>query len=355
MSKHQVPRIWPPIIEPGRFGRNGMTPSSQGFRKVCEGLNFVAVHCRRQILMKSQPWDSVNAGDAGDFIWPCYFRTSQITTKLRVVAGVVRSDYDYVSLALAPPEFGITVKNSAGSTVVAKAWPLASLTPTTGIVPSDIHRIHDVIEGLSPDTEYYLVNSTLAGSRVVYLSITECDAKDADDSLDSVTSPANFVDGGPIHDVHFEDLITANNHLWRHNGAHLIDWCLPYQEGASGSGPQASSGTYTNVIDAGSTTAPATGFNLFTQYHNTYNRTSIPVKFAAKVRRDSGAGTCDVRLTDGTNSLAITGISGTPATDGWVTGTGTIPPQAGTQWDLQARVSAGSYQIAAFHMWEWES
>lgn len=359
--KHRVSPIVPTPIDDERFSRNGKVPDVALFSRVSNTFNFIACAQKKQVFLRTQLLDAAASGaSAADIIWPNYFHTGEATSALRIHAGIALTSYGYTMSS--PPELGIVIKNSSGTTVVSKFWKQTGRSAGGTVVASEIHHLVDVIEGLSANTSYFHEIQITNGMRLVYLSITEESSKYADDSLTGICDPSVYVAEAPIYDAHVAELVTTNNALWRHNGAHLLSWCGDYDEdGAPLTSAFTAPTSYTNVIDGGTATSVTTGtsgFRLFTQYHTTYNRsTYVPAKLAVKAARTSGAGTLDVRLTDGTNSVAITGISGTVSPQGWSTGTVNMPVQAGTKWDIQAKVSAGGtvYRIQAVSLFEYEA
>jgi hypothetical protein len=351
MAKHPVTPFVPPPIDDERFSRNGMVPDAALMKRLAGDFKYISGRAKQQVFLRCQPINNVAAGVAlSADVWPFYFRTGENTTGLRVVLGAAATDY---TIAGTTAYLQFTVNVAGGSEVIEKVWSLTVGASGVDVTPNGIAVIHELCTGLSPNTEYTARFDLLAGYRLVFAAITEADTRHADDSVTAVCDPAEFVAEGPIYDAHLADLIEANNELWQHNGAHLINWCADLHEDAA---PTTNLTTYTNILDASSTTVTASspGWNLFTQYHNTANRTTVPVKFAVKTSRTAGAGTLDVRLTDGTNSIAITGIGGGEI---WSTTTANIPAQAGTKWDLQCRVSVGTdtHRIMAIALFEYEA
>lgn len=354
MAKHVVTPILPPPIDEERFSRNGMVPNAVLMKRLAEGFNFVACRAKKQVFMKCQPLDSVAAGDPANLVWPMYFRTGENTTGLYVAFGAALTDYGFSS----PPEVNLIVKNTVPTTVIDESWTFPASSAGVVVVPSELNHVQDRVLGLAANTEYQAYWQLTNGARLVYASLTEGDTRHADDSVAAICSPGEYMAEGPIYDAHLAELVTANNELWQHNGSHLIGWCSDYD---TGDAPLVSSfpsrTTYTNLIDGSSTSvsAASAGWNLFTQYHNTLNRTTVPVKFCVRTDRVAGAGTLDIRLTDGTNSIGFTGLGDLNET--WSVMTGTIPAQAGTKWDLQCKVSTGAtdHAISAIALFEYDA
>lgn len=350
MTKHLNTPIVPTVVDDERFSSNGMLPNAALMRRLADVFNFVAGKCKKQVFLKAQPLDAVQAGEPAQVFWGGYFRTGENTTSIRVCAGLGFTDYGFVTA----PYMQLIVKNTVPTTVLSPKWTFAGSGGGSVITPAEIHYIQDNVTGLSTNTEYQWHVEQANGARLVFLSLTETDSRYADDTVTAVCNPALFPAEGPIYDAHIADLIEANNKLWRHNGAHLISWCSP---GDPDDTTALTATSYTNAIDLSSTTITGAtpGWNLQTRYHNTVNRTTIPVKMAIKSERASGVGTLDVKLTDGTNSITITGIgAGSPTT--WQTSVAAnIPAQNGTKWDLHAKVSSGSHRITGLSLFEYET
>jgi hypothetical protein len=363
MTKHVASVLFPPLIDDERFSSNGMLPDAALLRRLAETLNWVAAKAKKQVFTKCQPLDAVLAGDPANVVWPAYFRTGENVRGLHVACGIALTDYSFSSM----PEVNLIVKDTTPTTVINKSWTFPASSAGTVVTPDELNHVEEYVGGLLPNTEYYAYWQLTNGARLVYASLTEAQGADdadlgashyVDDTVAGVSDPTPFLAEAPIYDAGIADLVTANNLLWRHNGAHLIGWCPDYDED---DGPLTSSFaspmTYTNVLDTSSTsvTSSSFGWKLFTQYHNTVNRTTVPVKLAVRSNRTSGGGTLDVRLTDGTNNIDITGI--VDLGGGWSTVTANIPAQAGTKWDLQARVSfhTSVFCISGLALFEYEA
>jgi hypothetical protein len=350
MTKHAVGQYTPPLIDDERFNRNGMVPNSAALRRLAEGFNYVACRQKKQILARCQLLSAVTGSDASvQHPWPFFFHTGENTTGLTLHLGQVLLDTGFGSSYAK-----VTIRDHAtGSVADSKELDFYGLAPSTAVAPGEVHHGIYYLTGLTPNTDYYGQFFMFLGSRILYASVSETSCGLADDSVTAVCDPGPLLAEGPIYSTHGLDLVDANNKLWRHNGAHLSSWSTEKEE----SPVAVSSTTYTNVIDGTTAVAASSiGFDLWTQYHNTANRTTVPCKLAVNALRTAGAGTLDVRYTDGTNSIALTGI-GTGGIGSWYVTTGTVPPQAGTKWDIQAKVSAGgtTFDLYAASLFEYEA
>ncbi len=348
MTKHVVSPFTPPVIAPERFAGNGMVPSASVARRLAHTFNFIACVQRRQVCMRSRFLNNVGVGIPTDEeTWPTFFTSGENADSITIVVGLAMLD-----TATTTPYAEIEVVEHATDTVVELVrLDYSALTNSAGTPLNDIaHRQHKV-SGLVANTDYYVRTYLRDGARLVYMAINERVLRSADDTVDGVCDPGGFVDEGPIYDSHIADLVTANNLLWQHNASHLLDWSAERSNWST----SVSDAAYTNQFD--NTTAVATnsiGFCLFTQYHNTRNRSAIPVRFAVNAMAVSpGVGTLWVRITDGTNVIEFPSITGTPP-GYWHVMDATVPPQAGVKWDIQAKVSGGNWYLNAVTLQEFE-
>lgn len=344
MSKHLVPRFWPAPMATDRHGRNGAIPTSGHMRRLAQGFNFVSTRQKRQLLMKSRLLKNVDVAMPLFYDqWPFFFRSGENTSGIRISIGQ----------ALVGTGVGgsISIRRFSDLVLIDQIdLNYNGLRATSEVAPSDIHHGTYTLTGLAANTEYYVTTTLFVDARIVYMTAVEMAGGIgflgiADDADEGVCNPGAFLDEAPIYDAHISDLVNASNSLWKHNGAQLLHWSAENETDS----PVISAASYTNVVD-GSTAVSSTsaGVNLFTQYHNTENRTTIPVRFAAKAHLLTGAGTFDVRLTDGTNNIDLNVASG------WAVATASVPPQAGVKWDIQAKVTSGTWRLDAVCLQEYE-
>lgn len=349
MAVHPVTPITPPLIDDERFATNGMVPNASHMKRLAEGFNFVASRCKKQFFLRCQPLNGVDTGSASlEYWWYSTFHAGENTTGITYAVGLAATDLAFT----VPPELTIEVRDSAGSSLIASAVLKFSSSGVALAAPDNITQAEGRLVGLTPNTTYTTRFILEEGVRLVYASLTESDTRHADDTVTAVCDPGEYTAEGPIYDAHLADLIEANNDLWRHNGAHLINWCATGD--ADVSSPTVVATSYTNVLDLSSTAVSSAtpGWDVFTIGHNTINRTTVPVKMRALVQRITGTGALDLQLTDGTNTLTIAGSSG--AGDQWVEAAGTIP-DAKAKWDLHALVSSGSWMIKCMALFEYEA
>ena len=348
---------------PGRFDTetgflNDRLAGAGILRRLAEASNTIVAKHKKVVQCRSQDIFSIAAGSGSNHSpWKFYFRTGPNAHGLRLYAGVCDTDYASVS----NPRIEFDLRDTSGSTVDDKtvyyngrnehSSPEEVLDRTALFTP--------LLTGLAANTEYYLTMSVRGGARLVYLTAVEESPPSADDSVAGVTDPSKFVLDAPIYDAQIQDLVDAAIGAWKWNGAHLLTWNPDYVSGSTSSIdlPVATYGSYTNVLDATSTTVSANtpGFTLASQYHTRTrnNSTGARVVIAVNATRTVGSGNLAVRLNDGTNQITLSGIT-TGGTGSWYTGTGVLPSQI-AKWDIQALVSAGTFRLEAVCLFHHET
>lgn len=352
MAKHLVPTKQPAIVHTEMYSGYGLS-SPSGLRRVAEGLNFVSGRQKKLVFCRAQNHLSVTGGSsAAIYAWPFYFRTGENTTALDVIVGVAVTPFAAVS----PPLLVCSVKPGGGGAAVNGAGEgqvtFDGASGGANIAPSEVSHKRLRITGLAANTEYKVENQLTNGMCLVYMVAVEAGSRHADDSVTAVCSPGKYAAEGPIYDEHAQDLVDANNSLWRHNGAQLLSWSCDYEAGTSGTGVPVIT-VNTSYTDIYSTT-----LTIATLYHNTRRRsgsTAVPVKLAVLSDRTGGAGTLSVRLYDGTNSIEVTGIGDDTGLN-WSTATGTLPAQL-AGYKLQAKQSNGTttHRIYGLSLFEYEA
>lgn len=331
--------------------------SPSAMRRLADAMNYVSCRQKKLIMWRAQNFRAVNsAGFATtESIWPSFFRTGENTTSIHVYAGVIQTPF----AAASPPLLRCNVFPGASGGAAVNAsngeGRITHNSASAGAVvnASEVSHKRFRITGLSPNTEYRMVNEVENGMGLAYLVVFESPTRHADDSVAGVCGVGKYQAQGPIYDEHIEDLVDANNRLWKHNGAHLLSWTADYYVYAGAAGvPRITTGTtYADVYTR--------DFYLATLYHNTRRRltaaTQVPVKMAIMGQRISGAGTLSVRLTDGTNNIEVTGL-GTGGSTSWVTATGFLPAQL-ANYRLQAKHSDAltTHDLFGVSLFEYEA
>lgn len=349
MAKHLTSPVLSRELSYEAHSTLGKLPSARAMRRLAEGFNGLGTHQKRVVLHRAQVLGSLVAGSGSAVsIWPFYFRTSANTIGLRVWLGLVDTDYASAS----NPRVQVVVSDAGAGTPYSDTVYYNGRNP-----PSNNWEIFQrttiasaLIEGLSADTEYYTNITVSGGARVAWALAYEYANRHADDSVAGIVAAGKFSEEGPIYDADWQDVQEAAKEHWRHSGAHLLSWTPNYNRTG---GPTVTAASYTNIIDGSSTTVTANtpGVTLATQYHGTTSReNAIPVKMAVYATRTVGEAALNLRITDGTNVVTLTGA----ANGSWSTVTGTLPGQV-AKYDIQAHTTPDTtWRIESVCLWEHE-
>lgn len=343
MPKHAIPYTLPSMFHPERHARNGQLPVGTMLHRLAMSLNTFTGRQGKLIFSRGQHHQAVVAGSASaEKVYPFFFRTGAARTGLEVIVGLANTDLG----TAAQPNVTIDVRRqSDGASASAETVYSNGRASTSFVGPSDIDERLIRLTGLAPNTEYYVETTVSDGCRVVYMSAAEQQLRHLDDSVEGVVDPSPFIEGGDITDEAIARLITTANALRKQSAAHLLSWCPDYLESA---GPTTTSTSYVNML----TGTPK--ITLPVTYHGTEMRSQIPVTIAARVDQITGSGaTADVRLWDGTNEIAVTGMldAGAPK---WFSANAVIPAGS-AQWDVQMRVSGGTWRLFGVSLFEYEA
>jgi hypothetical protein len=321
-------------------------------------MNTIATYHKKVITTQAQnvaniEVDAIVAEAGGvslSYPWPFYFRTGENTIGIRFMVGVCDTGF----ASAANPRLEIAVNLASDGSAVSSGTVSFNGRGSLGSTFQIANRMSltkIVLGSLSPNTAYYVNLSAIDGARPVYLTVFEVSELHADDSVTGVVDPSKFIEGGPIYDEHVQDLLDAGDKHWRHSGCHYLTWNPSNWNDLS-----VTATTYTNVLDGSSTTVTAAtpGFTLASQYHGASHTPSAGhgVVIAVKAERTVGSGTLDVKFDDGTNTIALTGIT-TAGVGEWYTGTGSMPSQI-AKWDILAKVSAGTFKLKAVCLYAYE-
>jgi hypothetical protein len=148
-----------------------------------------------------------------------------------------------------------------------------------------------------------------------------------------------------------EDMLTLATSLWKRGAAQLWNWSADLQS----SPVSISSATFTNIIDATSTTVSAStpGATSDTRYCRTRSKSTVPCVFAAYGKM-SGATGGAIRLLDSSGST-LAEINSFTTTAGWHSTTVDLPA-ALDKLDVHiAGIGLQSVQIGAFSLYQYEA
>jgi hypothetical protein len=356
---HLVQTHGPATLSP-EAAPNGSTPRVDYLRRAADGMNAIAKGHKKQIQSKCQFINTLEVAavvaEMGGVSlvtpWPFYFRTGENVVGLRFYVGLVDTDF----ATAADPNVVITISLAADASVVATTTlnNNGRDAPATGWETlRHTNLAIQTLEGLDANTEYYVDIESNDGIRIMYLMAHEVSDAHADDGVAGIVDPTKFLTEGPIYDEHVTDLLDAGDKHWRHGGCHYLTWNPDYWNG----GDPVTATTYTNVIDGTSTaySSATPGVVLAAEHHgHAASSTAGPgVRIAVKAERTAGAGSLSVRLYNGADSIEITGIT-TGGVGDWYVASQNIPDGI-DKWDIQAKVTAGTFDLEAVCVFAYEA
>ncbi len=356
MSTHKVMPVTRNPFHKERYAINDKLPSATSHRRLADGFNHVLGLCKKQWTCRAMDLSNVSTPGATDVaIWNTDVHTGEGTDSLLAYVGLVKTDAAVV-FGL-PPTFKIEIYPAGGGALVtSREYTFNQRSTGATVEPDDINHTVLRLEGLSPNTAYQVLVTRISGARAVYMTLVEGRKRVVSTATTGACDAGAPKLEADITDDFIAELIDANNKLWRHNGAPLLCWTADREIAASGgsAGVSVISGntSYTDIE------ANPRYFTLDTRYHLTLMRTTIPVKVVVTSNRISGTGTLDVRLTDGTNHLAVTGIAdgGAYGHTTRFTATGTLPAALTSTWHLEARQSNAltTHELYSFIVFPYE-
>ena len=337
--KNKLPISW------RRIARNGKPASWVSPLGAALMSNHVAAYRKKQFFWHSQDPTAIpaNATDADQTYWRCHVHTGHQTSAIEFVtvlalASATTDDApsaQWVEAGGAGPDSEIFYhKYKSSPTDFQEQW----------------HTDSQII-AVDPDTDYEF--NLVIGNHCRPIAASGWELADYQmDSTDTGVSPQDrfFVDGPVISDD-VAAIATAQENLWKHNGACLAAWTHP-----TGSYVNNATNTYTNIFD-GSTSVTSTtiGFRFKSAYRGRIDSDNVPIRMAAYIANVGAGGVCALRDNSG-NVLSIT-VGGT-GTAGWYYGTGNLDAASDLQkLDVMMRKgTVASYiRLYAFAIYQYEA
>lgn len=322
MSKHNLTRKLPAIIEPDRFCRNGALPQPALWQRIGRGLDHIAGYRKKMFFCQGMDLISLPESSGAGTVtqWYCYHHTGENVTKLRFMLGLATA---YKSgTTFADPYADVYIGGaSAGELHYAR-------NDSLNITPADV--FWGAIDcDASADTAYEIELRVTNGARIASACGYEVQENPVDDSLPGGCDPSGFLGQGQILGSGIQGLLEASTNLLKHNAAPILSWTQPYW----GQQKTITSSAWTNIIDGTSTSVSSSspGWKPHLSYHDTAAR-DVPVVLAVRYGV-SAIGTMKARIADSGGGLLTVNLSGL-AGSGWATATGTIPASTG-KVDLQ--------------------
>jgi hypothetical protein len=360
-----------PPIQTDRFFRNNKHPDASAFNQMNEQMNQGMVFRTKEAFSFFGPCGLWPTGIGGFFIggqggsfagstkrWRGAFHTSPYTHAL--VARVV----------MCPPHSNYNNDTYATLKIYSDATETTLVSTTEfhyGVGPSNVsvggwqyHRIIDkFIEGLSADTDYYLVFSDENYGRLQSCAIADMQSmSDYNGYL-----PVNFTEQTQILDTDIENLVSAMPSLWKRGGAKVFNWTVDYNAFNPVTNNTA---TFKNVLDTSVTTVSAAtpGWTLDMRYKNRLSQTTVPcvLKVCGSWLNGGSASGGTVQLVNSAGTVIATLGGGTgwnSTTPKWLEVAVNMPATL-DKYDLQFKIGTAGTQIGtlslyACSMYEYET
>jgi hypothetical protein len=338
-------------IQVYKHARNGKAPDAWLINALCEATNQSMLYRTKEVFHSSGcvgtfGSDIQSSGGAGDRTrWRWAFHTGVYSRAL------------LVNMIMTPQDSGLSANSSARIDIYSSATyggsPVASATFNHGANPGGttivaglayLKPLQQMIEGLTPDTDYYGIAYDVDNGRMVSCSVAEMQS--ATETFAGYM-PQNITAESSILDVYREKIATAQYNLWRRSAGTVFTHSVDL-----GTSPAVVfSATPTNIFDISFTTygsaIPGLYLNMDGKTRLSQAATGVPVRFCAYVDVPA-ANTGVVNLRDNSGSSVIQISQAGPYT-GWVTTTGYLP-NAGTvdKYYLTHHRSAGAGTISTF-------
>ncbi|HMG21727.1 MAG TPA: hypothetical protein VK607_10435 [Kofleriaceae bacterium] len=355
MSKHDVSRNIPGMLQSNNLARNRKLISAGLMARLARGYNSIATKQRKLIICKSQDWRFLQStsgfSSSSGFAWPFFFRTSDGVTQIDIHLALAASDLPGTSV----PTVSIqVVQASAPGTLHENRFSYAPNDAGVTIGASDVVFKLLRMPNLLPNTEYTGIVRFTNGARVASMTIHETMDRYADDSVAVITNPTSFVNEGPIMRADQVDLNVAAVNLWRHNAGHLLSWTPNYSV-ETAYAPTIASSAFQEILGTGGPT----------QIINNVNRGSlqrpaaIPCRMAVRPVISGGSQSMDFRLrgpggaTFGFTATVDGFDNGTPLWP-WVVANVTMPNAFGS-WAMEADTGGRATTFTGWSLYQWEA
>ena len=327
----------PPLLQWGRYARNGLPASAALMRQIGEQTDHILAYRRKAVMMKGVPVTAITAGASGGKKRFCYHvHTGEGASALEAVFVIMPA----ASSATQPSIYFDATDTTPTTTTSAKSY---TSQINTSDVPSNIVIGRQSLAVVG-DEDYYGFVWASDYARIMSCLIYEVGTV-------PVTSASGGVDpryavGGPILSSDTRAVLRELTYVWQRNAGPIIQWSC---DDVDSSGVAVTATIYANILD-GTTAVSASsiGSTVNLQYHNTRSQTQVPVRlwvYAGTIASGS------VRVTDGSHSIEVTGIT----TTGWYSATGTLPAADNVKYDIQAKAASGRLQVMGVYLEEYQA
>ena len=246
-----APKIYPAVIQPQRWCRNGLVPDSQFLRQMVRAQNHIMAY-RRKVFCR---WGDVNnptagaAGTVNRYRFRCHVGYG--TTHIGFVFGMGRAGTSGTN-----PNVIISATVAGGATTTKTFYQgLESSSSSDG--PNSITWIRTKI-AVTANTTYEMLVSSVDYARILSMTAHEIAETEVDSAVDYFHELAPGA-GQPIHDSIRERMLVGLTALYKRNGPHLYS----FLGNGDGTNPSFTGTTWTNIID-GTTTSTAEAAGIYT-------------------------------------------------------------------------------------------
>jgi hypothetical protein len=349
-----------PPIQVYKHARNGHPPDAWLINALCEATNQGILYRTKEVFHNSgiigTLGGDIPSSTAGDRVrWRWAFHTGPYSRALMI------------NMIMHPQNSGLNA-NSAGRVDIYSdaicTVLVGSATFNYGVGPGGSTVVHglsylktsqQMIEGLSPDTDYYGVATDVTNGRMVSCSVAE---------IQSMTEnfsgymPQNVTAESSIIDTYRELMSDALYNLWRRGASTLFNFTIEEPGGVSFAGWNgvSCSATPTNILNNATTygaAVPGYTLNLTGCARLSQMTTGVPIRFCAYVVVPA-ANTGVVTLRDSAGAAIVT-LTQAGAYTGWVTGTGVLPVGSSKYYITHHRsAGAGTVQTDAVSCYQYE-
>ena len=334
MADHIVSINYPAPVNWARWFRNGKAVTAQGHRWINLILANVAQYRKKLVFSHTQDFASIGTAESSTRTrWRFSFRSGNAAHKLEFAMLLGLEDH---ASAADPYCYWDLTEVGVGTTSGPK-FRYGQFSASPDDTPDEFMWTSQTVDIL-PETHYDVELNTNDYSRPVACLVFERGALTGLDDTDTgAVNPTVPALGMPILDDEAQAQLDAGTRLWNHSGSQLF--ALSGENLSSTAEFSTTSTSFRNIYDNSTISSAITvGHTVQATYHNADSEATVPVEFFVYAEHTSAfATTGEVKLTDGTTSLTITGIT----TEGWYSITGAIPA-ALAKWDVRIKMSGAS-------------
>ena len=245
-----APKIYPAVIQPQRWCRNGLVPDVGFLKQMVRAQNFTMAYLPKTFCSWGDV-DNVMAGSAGTvnrYRFRCH--TGYGTTHIGFVFGLLQANTTGTN-----PRITISATEVGVGTTTKTIYHGVSGTSSSD-APNNVTDVRTKI-AVTANATYEMLVSTIDYARVSDLMAYEIKATEVDSAVDYFHELAPGV-GQPIVDNVRERIATGLTALYKRNGPHLYS----FLGNGDGTNPSFTGTTWTNIID-GTTTSTAEAAGIY--------------------------------------------------------------------------------------------